>query len=97
MACQLGRALFGPSVPLLTVIGAQKANAALAVATMVVLAVAGLALAPLYGVLGAAIAVALATLFWLMASAIVLMRLGGLRTDALYFFGRFGFPGKAPV
>jgi O-antigen/teichoic acid export membrane protein len=97
MACQLARALFGPSVPLLTVIGAQKANAALAIATMVVLAVAGLALAPLYGVLGAAIAVAIATLFWLMASAIVLMRLGGLRTDALYLFGRFGFPGKAPV
>jgi O-antigen/teichoic acid export membrane protein len=97
MACQLARALFGPSVPLLTVIGAQRENAALALATMAVLAVADLALAPLYGVLGAAIAVAVATLFWLVAAAIMLMRLSGLRTDALYLLGRFGAPRKALV
>ncbi len=97
MACQLARALFGPSVPLLTVIGAQKENAALALATLAVLAAGDLALAPLYGVLGAAIAVAIATLFWLAASAVVLMRLSGLRTDALYLLGRLGSPHKASV
>ena len=74
MACQLARAVFGPSVPLLTVIGAQKENAALAVAALVVLALSNLVLAPLYGVLGAAIAVAIATLFWLVACAVVLGR-----------------------
>ena len=42
----------------------------------------------LYGVLGGAIAVAAATLFWLIASAIVLGRLSGLRTDALYLLAR---------
>ena len=92
MACQFARALFGPSGPLLTVIGAQKENAALALATMAVLAAGNLVLAPLYGVLGAAMAVALATLFWLVASAVVLMRLSGLRTDALYLLEGLGCP-----
>ena len=95
MACQLARALFGPNVPLLTVIGAQKENAALALATLAVLAAGDLALAPLYGVLGAAVAVTIATLFWLVASAVVLMRLSGLRTDALYLLGRLGASRKA--
>jgi O-antigen/teichoic acid export membrane protein len=84
MAGQLARAIFGPSVSLLMVIGAQRQNAGLAIAALAVLAVSNLALAPLYGVLGAAIAVAIATLFWLAASAIVLARASGLRTDALY-------------
>ena len=83
MACQLARALFGPSVLLLTVIGAQRQNAALAIAALVVLAGANLLLAPLYGMLGAAVAVAIATVFWLVACAIVLGRLSGIRTDAL--------------
>ena len=90
MACQLARAMFGPSVPLLTVIGAQKENATLAVAALIVLGVGNLVLAPLYGVLGAAIAVAIATLFWLVGCAVVLDRLSGLRTDALYLIGRLG-------
>ena len=38
--------------------------------------------------LGAAIAVAIATLFWLVGCAVVLGRLSGLRTDALYLIGR---------
>lgn len=84
MAAQFARAVFGPSVSLLMVIGAQRQNAGLAIAALAVLALSNLALAPLYGVLGAAIAVAIATLFWLAASAIVLMRASGLRTDALY-------------
>jgi O-antigen/teichoic acid export membrane protein len=88
MACQVARALFGPSVSLLTVIGAQRQNAALALGSLAVLAGANLALAPLYGVLGASIAVAVATLTWLIASAIVLARYDGLRTDAVYLLRR---------
>ncbi|MGZ8399769.1 MAG: lipopolysaccharide biosynthesis protein [Methyloceanibacter sp.] len=97
MACQLARALFGPSVLLLTVIGAQRQNAALAIAALIVLAGANLVLLPLYGVLGAAIAVAIATLFWSVACAITLGRLSGLRTDALYLMGRLGSPRSAPA
>ena len=85
------------SAALLTVIGAQRQNAALAIAALVVLAGANLVLAPLYGVLGAAIAVAIATLFWLVACAIVLGRLSGLRTDALFLIGRIGSPRSAPA
>jgi len=96
MACQLARALFGPSVSLLTVIGAQWHNAALAVASLVVLAIGNVVLTPLYGVLGAAIAVAVATVFWLVACAIVLGRLSGLRTDVLYLIGKLGSPRSAP-
>ncbi len=97
MGCQLARAVFGPSVPLLTVIGAQKENAALAVAALIVLALSNLVLAPLYGVLGAAIAVAIATLFWLVGCAVVLERLSGLRTDALYLLGRRAAFNSAPA
>lgn len=84
MACQVARALFGPSIALLTVIGAQRENAALALGSLAILAVANILLAPLYGVLGASLAVAVATLAWLIASALVLASFGGLRTDALY-------------
>lgn len=97
MACQLARAVFGPSVPLLTVIGAQRQNAALAVAALVVLAIGNVVLAPLYGVLGAAIAVAIATLFWLVGCAVVLGRVSGLRTDALYLLGQLASPRSAPA
>jgi O-antigen/teichoic acid export membrane protein len=89
MASQLARAAFGPSVSLLTVVGAQKENAALAIAALVVLAIANVVLAPLYGVLGAALAVVLATLFWLIATAIVLDRLGVHPTDAVSLLGGF--------
>ena len=83
MAVQLARALFGPSVSLLTVFGAQKVNAVLAVAALVVLAGANVALVPSYGVLGAALAVVIATLFWLIGAAVVIERLGGQGTDAV--------------
>jgi len=79
------------------VIGAQKENAALAVAALIVLALSNLVLAPLYGVLGAAIAVAIATLFWLVGCAVVLERLSGLRTDALYLLGRRAAFSSAPA
>jgi O-antigen/teichoic acid export membrane protein len=97
LGCQLARAVFGPNVPLLTVIGAQRQNAALAVAALVVLALANLVLAPAYGVLGAALAVAIATLFWLTACSIVLARLSGLRTDAVYLLGRLVSERRAPA
>lgn len=88
LGCQLARAVFGPNVPLLTVIGAQRQNAALAVAALVVLGLANVALVPAYGVLGAALAVAIATLFWLTACSIMLARLSGLRTDAVFLLVR---------
>jgi O-antigen/teichoic acid export membrane protein len=97
IACQFARALFGPSALILTVIGAQRQNAALAVASLIMLAVSNVVLTPLYGVLGAAIAVAIATLFWLVACAIVLGRLSGLRTDALYLLETLGSPRSAPA
>jgi O-antigen/teichoic acid export membrane protein len=97
LGCQLARALFGPNVPLLTVIGAQRQNAALAVAALIVLAISNVALAPAYGVLGAAFAVAIATLFWLLATAVVLARLSGLRTDAVYLLGRLVSARQAPA
>jgi O-antigen/teichoic acid export membrane protein len=97
MGSQLARALFGPSVQLLTVVGAQKENAALAIAALVVLVLANVVLAPLYGVLGAALAVAIGTLFWLVASAIVLDRLSGLRTDAVSLLVRLASTRSAPA
>ncbi len=97
MACQIARALFGPSVTLLTVIGAQRESAALVVMALFVLVGANLLLAPAYGVLGAALAVAVAMLFWLLACAVMLSRLSGLRTDALYFIGRPGRLRGAPA
>jgi O-antigen/teichoic acid export membrane protein len=97
MGCQLARAVFGPNVPLLTVIGAQRQNAALAVAAFIVLVISNLILAPLYGVLGAAIAVAIATLFWLVACSVTLWRLSGLRTDAVYLIGKLASPRRAPA
>jgi hypothetical protein len=63
----------------------------------VILAVANITLAPLYGVLGASITVAAATLFWLIASALVLGRLSGLRTDALYLLAAPRSLRSAPV
>ncbi len=96
LGCQLARAVFGPNVPLLTVIGAQRQNAALAVAALAVLGLANVVLAPAYGVLGAALAVAIATLFWLGACSIVLARLSGLRTDAVYLLVRLASGRQAP-
>lgn len=82
--CQILRAAFGPSTLLISILGAQNANAALAVVAIVVLGVACAVLAPLYGVVGASVAVLIATLAWLASSALVLMRVGRHRTDLLY-------------
>lgn len=84
LACQLLRVLFGPNVALLSVIGAQRQSALIAVAALVVLVLANLALVPPFGVIGAALAVVVATLVWLGATAAVLSRVSGLRTDVLH-------------
>ena len=97
IGCQLLRAVFGPSVALLTVIGAQKENAALAVLALVALGGADLALAPSYGVLGAAAGVAIATLVWVVGCAVVLYRLSGLRIDAPYLIGQLMAVRSAPA
>ncbi|MEM9592226.1 MAG: lipopolysaccharide biosynthesis protein [Pseudomonadota bacterium] len=84
LACQLLRVLFGPNVSLLSVIGAQRQNALLAVIALAVLAGANMVLVPMWGVIGAALAVAVATVVWLGACAVVLARVSGLRTDVLH-------------
>ena len=88
LACQLLRVLFGPNVPLLTVLGAQRQNATLAFVSLAVLVLANLTLVPAHGVAGAALAVALTTAVWLGACSVVLSRIGGLRTDALLLLHR---------
>lgn len=84
VAGQLLRALCGPAVFLITIMGAQKTNSVLAGLSFLVLVVANLALAPTFGVLGAAIAATLAMVFWSVASLIVAYRLSGVRTDLLF-------------
>ena len=81
---QLVRALFGPNVALLTVLGAQTQNAILAVCSIAVLGLSNILLAPTYGATGAAIAVVIAMTFWMFGTSILLYRLSGLRTDALF-------------
>lgn len=81
IACQFLRAAFGPSILLISIVGAQKANSAQAVAAALILIAATAVLAPSFGVLGAAWAVVLATVYWLIASAVVLRHISGYRVD----------------
>jgi O-antigen/teichoic acid export membrane protein len=81
---QLVRALFGPNVALLTVLGAQTQNAILATCSIAVLGLSNILLAPAYGATGAAIAVVIAMTFWMIGTSVLLYRLSGLRTDALF-------------
>ncbi len=81
---QLVRALFGPNVALLTVLGAQTQNAILATCSIAVLGLSNVLLAPAYGATGAAIAVVIAMTFWMIGTSVLLYRLSGLRTDALF-------------
>ena len=81
IACQLIRAIAGPSAMLLTTVGAQGINAAICVASTVVLAVGNILLVPAFGMNGAAVAVLLAWSFWLGVGAIMLKRRTGLRCD----------------
>lgn len=72
IGAQLIRAVAGPAPMLLTLGGAQKTNAAIIVATGVVLLVANLTLTIRFGLLGACLAVALAILAWTALSALML-------------------------
>jgi O-antigen/teichoic acid export membrane protein len=80
---QLLRALAGPGAHLLTLVGAQRLSAAICAGALGVLLLANLALAPVFGLVGAALAVLLTFAAWTAATAIVLRRLGELRTDIL--------------
>jgi O-antigen/teichoic acid export membrane protein len=80
---QVIRALFGPNVQCLTVIGAGRRLAIVSASAVIVLAALNLLLAPRYGIFGAGVAVALTILFWTAALAIALHRLANLRTDIL--------------
>jgi O-antigen/teichoic acid export membrane protein len=88
IACQLLRAIAGPSALLLTTIGAQKTNAVVCLASTTVLALGNIAFIPAFGMIGAAAAVLMAWMFWLAASAIVLVRRSGMRCDTLALFRR---------
>ncbi len=85
--CQFLRAVSGPSVQLLTIIGAQRLNAGLCLAALALLAASNAVLAPAFGMTGAAVAVAISWSVWLLATGIVLWRKSGLRSD-LFYVGR---------
>jgi len=95
--CQFLRALAGPSVQLLTIIGAQRLNALLCLAALALLAAGNAALAPAFGVNGAAIAVALSWTAWLALTGIMLYRRNNLRSDLFYLGLRSAPPRLAPA
>ncbi|MEG6508023.1 oligosaccharide flippase family protein [Methyloligella sp. 2.7D] len=88
LVSQLVRVLFGPNIGLITVIGAQKENSWIALTSLAVLLGGNLVLAPLYGPEGAAFAVLAAITFWMIACSVMLYRITGLRTDALYLLSK---------
>ena len=91
--CQFLRALAGPSVQLLTIIGAQRLNALLCCVALAMLAAGNAWLAPAYGVTGAAAAVALSWLLWLVLTGVMLHRRANLRSDLAFV----GFRSHPPV
>jgi len=96
IACQLMRAIAGPSALLLITIGAQRLNAAICVASTVVLAIGNVALIPFFGMIGAGVAVLLAYVFWLVVSAVALEREAGLRCDLIALMRARARPVEAP-
>lgn len=86
IACQVLRALAGPVVQLLTVIGAQIHNAALCIASMIILAVFTAILIPMFGLDGAGWAIFATWTFALTASAVMLHRVNGMRCDVVALF-----------
>jgi len=95
--CQFLRALAGPSVQLLTIIGAQRLNALLCCVALAMLAASNTVLAPAYGVTGAAIAVALSWSVWLMLTGLMLYRHARLRSDLAFVALRSHPPVLAPA
>lgn len=82
IAAQLARAYFGPSVPALVLVSANRFSSMLSLLTTFVLIAAMALLAPRYGGLGAALALSSAMLAWSAAAAVVAAR-RGLNTTGL--------------
>ncbi len=95
--CQFLRALAGPSVQLLTIIGAQRLNALLCCVALAMLAAGNSMLAPVYGVTGAAIAVGLSWALWLALTGFMLYRRANLRSDLAFVGLRSRGPLLAPA
>ena len=95
--CQFLRAVAGPSVQLLTIIGAQRLNALLCCLALALLAASNAVLAPAYGVTGAALAVGLSWLVWLILTGLMLYRRAGLRSDIFFVGFRTDAPRLAPA
>lgn len=88
MLAQFVRAVAGPGPLLLTLKGAQTANALICIASACVLLAADAVFATLLGDEGAAIALLVTTVFWLGASALMLYRMDGARADIAGFLLR---------
>lgn len=82
ISCQLLRALAGPSTHMLTLVGAQKTNAALCGVSCLFLLAASAALTPAFGLIGAAVAVFATFGFWLTATSLALRWHRATATDA---------------
>ena len=95
--CQFLRAIAGPSVQLLTIIGAQRLNALLCCVALATLAAGNAWLAPAYGVTGAAIAVGLSWFVWLVMTGIMLYRRANLRSDLAFVSFRSHPPLMVPA
>lgn len=95
--CQFLRALAGPSVQLLTIIGAQRLNALLCCVALALLAASNAILAPAYGVTGAAIAIGLSWSVWLLLTGLMLHRRTHLRSDLAFVGFRSHPPLLAPA
>jgi len=95
--CQFLRALAGPSVQLLTIIGAQRLNALLCCVALAMLAAGNTLLTPSYGVTGAAIAVGLSWSFWLILTGLMLYGRAQLRSDLAFVAFRSPTPALAPA
>jgi len=95
--CQFLRALAGPSVQLLTIIGEQRLNALLCCVALAMLAAGNTLLAPAYGVTGAAIAVALSWSVWLVLTGFMLHHRTNLRSDLAFVGFRSQPPMLAPA
>ena len=80
---QFVRAIAGPSVHLVTLVGAQRLNAFLCAAAIALLVLSNLILVPLFGLTGAALAVLSTYSLWIVAVAYALRHLGEFRTDFL--------------
>lgn len=95
--CQFLRALAGPSVSLLTIIGAQRLNALLCCVALAMLAAGNSLLTPSYGVTGAAIAVGLSWSIWLLLTGFMLKQRANLRSDLAFVAFRSPTPALAPA